>query len=234
LNKIKGLKKLQDCIGIQFHNVELLSLAMTHPTYVFENRSLKSHNQRLEFLGDAVLGMVVAEYLFKNYPKKPEGDLTKLRAVLVCENTLSENARRINLGSYLLLGRGEELSGGRERQSILADTYEALVGAIYLDHGLEAARDFVLIDIKKNLSNKNISYQDHKTLLQEIIQKYHNENVSYAILEESGPDHDKCFVAGVFFKEKLLAKGIGKSKKEAEQRAAKLAYKKIHDKVKIL
>jgi len=230
LAKHDTLYKLQKNIGVQFNNPDILLAALTHPTYVFENKTNRPHNQRLEFLGDAVLGMIVAEYLYKNFPDKPEGDLTKMRAGLVCESALAENARRLNLGEYLLLGRGEEISGGRKRQSILADSYEAVVGAIYLDCGLEAARNFVIRDLKIQLSEESMrAYKDYKTLLQELIQKYHTENVSYSILEETGPDHDKRFLAGVYFKGKLLAKGSGKSKKEAEQEAAKFAYNEIKD-----
>ena len=179
-------------------------------------------------MGDAVLGMIVAGYLYKNNPRKQEGYLTKLRAVLVCETALSENAKHMNLGSYLLLGKGEALSGGRDRRSILADAYEALVGAIYLDLGLSAAQEFVTRNIERQLNSKTLeSFKDHKTLLQELIQKHHNDNVSYAILDEHGPDHDKLFFVGVYFKGKLLAKGKGKSKKEAEQRAAKSAFNRI-------
>ncbi|HBT20024.1 MAG TPA: ribonuclease III [Peptococcaceae bacterium] len=227
----RSLESLQQKIGIKFDNINTLLTALTHPTYVFEKRNVREHNQRLEFLGDAVLGMIVAEFLYKNYPNKSEGDLTKLRASLVCESSLAKNARRIDLGDYLFMGKGEDISGGRQRQSILADSYEALVGAIYLDRGLDAARSFVVRDLK-TLLNEGVesTFKDYKTLLQELVQKKYNENVSYSILEESGPDHDKNFVAGVFFKGKLLTKGSGKSKKEAEQEAAKYAYSILMDK----
>jgi len=224
----KTLESLQQKIGIWFNDIKILLTALTHPTYVFEKKNVREHNQRLEFLGDAVLGMIVAEFLYRNYPDKSEGDLTKLRASLVCESSLAKNARRINLGEYLFMGRGEDISGGRHRQSILADSYEALVGAIYLDKGLDAARNFVVRDLKI-LLNEGVesTFKDYKTLLQELVQKRHNENVSYSILEESGPDHNKSFVAGVYLKGKLLTKGSGKSKKEAEQEAAKYAYNSL-------
>ena len=229
------LLQLQRDLGVSFMDPDLLNLALTHPTYVFEHRGSRQHNQRLEFLGDAVLGMIVAEYLFKRYPNSPEGELTKLRASLVCENTLADNASRLKLGRYLLLGRGEEMSGGRHRASILADAYEALVGAVYLDSSLETARKVVEKDIEVHIERKDIwVHKDYKTVLQEIVQKHHNENVTYSILSESGPDHDKRFVAGVSFKGKLLAQGKGRSKKEAEQEAARQAYQRVHNLVKTL
>ncbi|NLO89584.1 MAG: ribonuclease III [Clostridia bacterium] len=224
----KALESLQRKIGVWFNDKKVLQTALTHPTYVFEKKTVQEHNQRLEFLGDAVLGMIVAEYLYRTYPDKSEGDLTKLRASLVCESSLAKNARRINLGEYLFMGKGEDISGGRHRQSILADSYEALVGAIYLDRGLNTVRNFVVRDLEILLSDGvESTFRDYKTLLQEFVQKRHNENVSYAILEESGPDHNKSFVAGVFLKGQLLSKGSGKSKKEAEQEAAKYAYNSL-------
>lgn len=223
LNKLEEFEKR---IGITFENKKLLNMALTHPTYIFENRDvLHHHNQRLEFLGDAVLGMIVAEHLYTIYPKHPEGQLTKLRANLVCETALASNAKRHNIGSVLLLGRGEEMSGGRERPSILADAYEALVGAMYLDSGLTKVRDFVVRDIHGLLTDEELlSHRDYKTLLQELVQKHHDVNVTYSIISATGPDHDKRFVAGVSLRGEFLAEGKGKSKKEAEQEAARVAY----------
>ena len=228
----KVLKEFEGRIGISFIDKKLLNMALTHPTYAFEHKNIThQHNQRLEFLGDAVLGMVVAEYLYKTYPKQPEGYLTKLRARLVCETALANYAKGHQFGSALLLGRGEEASGGRERPSILADAYEALVGAIYLDSGLDRVREFVVRDIKRYLSGEELwRYRDYKTLLQELVQKHHEMNVTYKILKESGPDHDKRFVAGVFFKERMLGEGKGKSKKEAEQEAARVAFEQYSQK----
>ena len=227
--RIKNLKKFEEKIGITFCDKQLLNMALTHPTYVFEHRNIaQHHNQRLEFLGDSVLGMIVAEHLYKSFPKQPEGYLTKLRASLVCENALATYARGHDIGSVLQLGRGEEISGGRQRPSSLADAYEALVGAIYLDTGLEAVREFVIRDVRKFITGEELwSHRDYKTLLQELVQKRHEGNVNYAILEATGPDHDKRFVAGVYFKGRLIAQGAGKSKKEAEQEAARLAYRKL-------
>ncbi|GAW91070.1 ribonuclease III [Calderihabitans maritimus] len=225
----KQLAELQQKLGVSFKNWELLNRALTHPTYAFEHRELKlEHNQRLEFLGDAVLGMIMAEYLYLNYPHKPEGELTKMRAAVVCEPTLARKAAELGLGSYLLLGRGEELSGGRERASILADVFEAVIGALYLDKGVEDTRNFVLAYLAEEVKHiEDGGYGDYKTALQELVQKNFDDNVSYVILEETGPDHDKRFVAGVKFQERLLAKGSGRSKKEAEQKAAAVALEKI-------
>ncbi|MGI6066199.1 MAG: ribonuclease III [Bacillota bacterium] len=203
--------------------------ALTHPTYVFENKNKGLvHNQRLEFLGDAVLGLAVGEYLYSSYPQRPEGELTKMRAAVVCEAALAERARSLGLGKYLLLGRGEELSGGRNRTSILADVFEAVIGAVYLDAGWDVVKEFILkqlVDVIKNVDTD--SYGDYKTMLQELVQKYGEESVSYLILKESGPDHHKKFVAGVTYRDRLLAHGSGYSKKEAEQKAAQTALRNL-------
>lgn len=229
VQRTKDLKEFEASIGISFTDQQLLNIALTHPTYVFEHRNVvHQHNQRLEFLGDSVLGLVVAEHLFLSFPKQPEGYLTKLRANLVCEMALANYARVHNLGRYLLLGKGEEHSGGRQRSSILADAYEALVGAIFLDSGLDRVREFVIKDIRDFMTGEEMwSHRDYKTLLQELVQKHHEGNVTYCILEATGPDHDKRFVAGVYFKGRLMSKGNGKSKKEAEQDAARLAFHKL-------
>lgn len=226
----QSLLELQQKCGIHVPDLALLNMALTHPTYAFEHQhEAATHNQRLEFLGDAVLGLVVAEYLYHHYPEKPEGELTKMRAAVVCEATLARKATEIQLGSYLLLGKGEEMTGGRERPSILADAFEALIGAIFLASGLSASRQFILRRFKNDLETAaRGKYRDYKTLLQELVQEKHNENVTYVILEESGPDHDKRFVAGVSFQQQILAKGTGKSKKEAEQNAAGQALQKLN------
>lgn len=205
---------------IEFDDEELMSTALIHPSYAQE-RSAQSNNQRLEFLGDAVLDFVVAEYLYKNYSDKAEGDLTQIRARVVCEKALVEMANSINIGKYLMLGRGEDMSGGRNRKSILADTVEAVIGAVYLDQGLECARSFILKYLQTVImETANGDYQDYKSRLQEIVQARSRDNVYYKIISETGPAHAKSFVAGVFLKDKLLATGNGKSKKEAEQSAA--------------
>jgi len=199
----------------------LLTTALTHPSYLFENpESGRENNQRLEFLGDAILDFVVAEYLYLNYPDRPEGELTKMRAAVVNETTLARTAQAIGLGRELLLGRGEQLSGGRERPSILADAWEAVLGAIYLQYGLTEARRVVLELLKPEIEEvAKGNYGDYKTQLQERAQKEEAE-INYQILAEEGPDHNKRFTAGVFLGGNLMGTGIGRTKKEAEQNAA--------------
>jgi ribonuclease-3 len=230
LKKIEELMQILEELGAPMKNTDLLAQALIHPTYVFEHRKQKlSHNQRLEFLGDAVLGLVMGEYLYQQFPKKPEGDLTKMRAAVVCESSLAERAKALNLGKYLFLGRGEELSGGRERNSVLADAFEAVTGAIYLDLGLPAAKKFLIGQLARTVENFDFTdFGDYKTMLQELVQKYDDDGVSYTILDESGPDHKKNFVAGVKYREHILAQGQGGSKKEAEQRAARAALKNVN------
>ncbi|MFA7078077.1 MAG: ribonuclease III [Syntrophomonas sp.] len=205
---------------IKFHDEELMVTALIHPSYAQE-QSIVSNNQRLEFLGDAVLDFIVAEYLYRNFEDKPEGDLTQIRARVVCEKALVEIANCINIGKYLMLGRGEDMSGGRSRKSILADTVEAVIGAIYLDQGLDNAREFILQYLQPVIDETaQGDYQDYKSRLQEYVQSRSKDNVHYEIVSETGPPHARSFVAGVFLKDELLACGKGKSKKEAEQNAA--------------
>lgn len=209
--------------GIELSDSGLIVTALTHPSYSQEHEGV-INNQRLEFLGDAVLNMIVAEHLFREFPERPEGDLTKMRARVVCEKALAKMAEELSLGDYILLGKGEELSGGRQRHSILADGVEAVIGAVYLDKGLDYTREFILrylADDVKNMATGN--FYDYKSRLQELVQSRCRENVNYVILEESGPAHNKTFIAGVYFRNRLLAKGVGKSKKEAEQNAAERA-----------
>jgi ribonuclease-3 len=219
------LRKFGKKIEQEIKDYQLLNLAFTHPTYVFEHpKTNLISNQRLEFLGDAVLGMIIAELLYTSYPDKAEGELTKMRAALVCETSLAEIARTISLGDYLLLGKGEEQSGGRERVSILADALEAVIGALFLQTDLAKLTNFIHSLFKTQLEKIEIgNYGDYKTNLQELVQKHFEDNVSYTILEESGPDHNKSFVAGVIFQDVIIATGQGKSKKEAEQKAAQKA-----------
>lgn len=199
----------------------LLQKALTHPSYLFENpQPGAEHNQRLEFLGDAILDFIVAEYLYLTYPDRPEGELTKMRAAVVNESTLARVAMEIELGQELLLGKGEQVSGGRERPSILADAWEAVIGAIYLQYGLQEARRVVLTLLKPAIEDvAKGNYGDYKTMLQERAQREENE-VSYRILAEEGPDHNKRFTAGVFLQGKIMGQGKGRTKKEAEQNAA--------------
>jgi ribonuclease-3 len=212
-------------LGLKVNNNELICNALIHPSFAQEKNTFQN-NQRLEFLGDAVLDFVVAEYLYIFYPEKAEGELTQIRAKVVCEKALSEMALNINLGKYILLGKGEELSGGRKRKSILADTVEALIGAIYLDSGLEAARSFILKYLKGYIENAAAgAYQDYKSKLQEMVQAKKKENVTYKILDETGPAHARVFFSGVFYRNNLLASGAGNSKKESEQNAAEKVLK---------
>lgn len=218
------MKDLFDKINYHFKNKTYIETALTHSSYANESKKHLDYNERLEFLGDSVLSIVVADYLFKNYSHLPEGDMTKLRASLVCEQTLFDFANEISLGSYLKLGKGEVITGGRERPSILADAFEALIAAIYLDGGLIEARDFVLRFVKERIKASDFeAVKDYKTILQEIIQQNKEEKVTYCLVSESGPDHDKHFCVEVHLNSNVIGRGEGKSKKQAEQFAAKEA-----------
>lgn len=210
----------------RFKDPELLANALCHSSYANEHRErgYKS-NERLEYLGDAVLGMISAEYIYGKYSDLPEGEMTKLRASIVCEQSLYEFAEEINLGSMLLLGKGEINGGGNKRPSVLADAVEAVLAAIYLDGGLDSAKKFILEFIKRKaeIVVKGNTPVDYKTTLQEIVQKNHQETLSYHVKSESGPDHDKLFVIEVHINSNPVATGEGKSKKQAEQAAAKAA-----------
>lgn len=219
------VQQFQQNIGYEYRNRNLMLEALTHPSSGKDGKSIK-HNQRLEFLGDSVLSIIVSQHLFEHYTDLLEGQLTKLRASLVCEKSLHEFAKQISLGQFLILGNGEELTGGRARPSILADAFEAVLGSIYLDGGLEPARQFVLRFIPKNMMLKDMSKSsDYKTTLQEIIQKNPEEKVEYVTVEEKGPDHDKIFTVEVHLNSNVIGVGEGKSKKQAEQCAAKEALK---------
>ena len=217
-------KELEKVIGYTFSNPKYLTIALSHTSYVNEVKRGLVSNERQEFLGDAVLSIVVSDYLFKHYSHLPEGELTKLRASLVCEKSLCEFAHMIGLGQYLMLGRGEEQMGGRERPSILADAFEALIAAIYLDGGMEHAKKFILGFVKKQVEKgKKVFFKDYKTALQEIIQQNREEQLTYVLVGESGPDHDKHFSVEVHLNSNVIGKGEGRSKKDAEQMAAKEA-----------
>ncbi len=214
------LKKLEETVGYQFKDKNLLLLALTHSSYANEHkRKSKTNNERLEFLGDAVLELVISDYLFREYTGKDEGKLTKLRSSLVCEYTLAICARDISLGEYLLLSKGEEITGGRERDSILSDAFEALIGAIYLDGGLEKASCFIHKNLLKDVEDKTLFY-DAKTILQEIVQSDNSGKLSYHLVGESGPDHNKEFTVEARIGDETYAIGRGKTKKGAEQIAA--------------
>ncbi len=220
---MKSIQQLQQVIHYQFHNITFLEVALTHSSYANEMRHQVRYNERQEFLGDAVLSIIVSDYLFNNYTV-PEGDLTKLRAALVCERSLDVMANKIGLGAYLRLGHGEEMTGGRTRPSIIADAFEALIAAIYLDSGIESAREFVLPFVIEMLEHEDsLSFKDYKTILQEIIQQNPEEKLVYKLVGEKGPDHDKRFVVEVLLNSNVIGKGQGRSKKTAEQMAAKEA-----------
>ena len=206
-------------IHYTFNDKELLRTALTHSSYANEKKGKIRFNERLEFLGDAVLQLITSEKLFKENPNMPEGKMSKQRAALVCEDALAGYAHEINLGDYLNLGKGEETTGGRKRPSILSDAFEAVIGAIFLDGGMEPAKKFVLHFVDA----AHLSLQDYKTLLQEIIQQNPGEKLSYVVTKESGPDHDKQFTMEVHLNSNVIGKGTGKSKKHAEQAAAKEA-----------
>lgn len=219
--------EFEEKIGYSFKDKSLLELALTHSSYANENK-LKKNNERFEFLGDSVLGFVTAEYLFSEYKNRPEGEMTKLRAAVVCEKSLFKFAEQIDLGKYILLGRGEESTGGRNRPSVVSDAFEAVVAAIYLDGGMDAAKPYILKFIKDAVK-KEASFKDNKSLLQEEIQKVKGNTLSYEEVGEEGPDHDKTFVFRVLLNGKILGEGKGKSKKEAEQNAAGNALNKIYN-----
>ncbi len=209
-----------------FRDKGLLHNALTHSSYANENRDKGAQsNERLEFLGDSVLGLICAETIYKEYSGLPEGDLTKLRAAIVCESSLYEFACSIGLGEHLLLGRGERAGGGASRPSVLADAVEAVLAALYLDGGMEAARGFILDFIRQKAADTVRAGRviDYKTTLQEIVQKNHEETLQYRLKEERGPDHDKRFVIEVLINSNVLAQGEGRSKKQAEQAAARAA-----------
>mgnify|MGYP003099465464 CR=1 FL=1 len=207
--------------GYHFQNPHLLKQAMTHSSYANEHKAKGYHdNERLEFLGDAVLEVVSSEFLFRHYPALPEGDLTKLRASIVCEPTLALCARELDLGDFLLLGKGEEHTGGRKRDSIVSDAMEALIGAIYLDGGFASAKEFVHRFIMTDIEHKKLFY-DSKTILQEQVQKnWHDGEISYVLTGEEGPDHDKTFLVDLYVAGEKKSSGKGRTKKAAEQDAA--------------
>ena len=220
------MEVLQNKLEYKFNNVKLLENALNHSSYANEVRGGVTSNERLEFLGDSVLSVIVASYLFENFKSIPEGELTKLRASLVCEKSLCAFSRQIGLGEFLRLGKGEEKGGGRERDSILADAFEAVLAAIYLDGGMKQAEKFVLRYVLPELTNRDDEvFKDYKTALQEIIQRNPEESVTYHLIGESGPDHNKVFEVAVRLNSNIIGTGTGRSKKQAEQMAAKEALK---------
>ena len=218
------IKDLETAIGYRFQNITLLQNALTHSSYANErwHDSLMS-NERLEFLGDSILGMVVAEHLFCNFPDRPEGELTRMRADMVCEQALAEIAQRLSLGQHMLLGNGEEQGGGRARASILADAVESVIAACFLDGGMEAAKAFISQFVLCNVPVNRLHNADHKTALQELVQQKKDQILSYALVGESGPDHNKQFTVAVSLNGTVVGQGTGSSKKRAEQEAARAA-----------
>ena len=225
------IKDLEAAIGYRFKNISLLQNALTHSSYANErwHNSLMS-NERLEFLGDAILGMTVAKYLYQTFPDRPEGELTRMRADMVCEQTLAKVAARIELGRHLLLGNGEDQGGGRTRNSILADAVESVIAACYLDGGLESAQRFIEQFILVEVPVKQLHNADYKTALQELVQQKKNQVLTYTLVGESGPDHDKKFDVEVKLNGVVIGSGSGSSKKRAEQDAAHSALNKLSEK----
>ena len=218
------ISDLESAIGYRFKNITLLQNALTHSSYANErwHDSLKS-NERLEFLGDSILGMVVAEHLYRTFPDRPEGELTRMRADMVCETSLAVIADRLQLGQHLLLGHGEEQGGGRSRASILADAVESVIAASFLDGGMDAARGIIERFVLTNVPVGRLHNEDYKTGLQELVQQKKNQVLSYALVGETGPDHDKKFMVEVSLNGQVIGKGTGTSKKRAEQDAARSA-----------
>lgn len=216
----KKLEEFENRIQYKFQNKNLITLALTHSSYANEKHQGNfANNERLEFLGDAVLELVSSEYLFLHYKNMHEGDLTKFRASIVCEPTLAASAREMELGDYLLLGRGEDMTGGRDRDSILSDAMEAIIGAIYLDSGFASAKEHISRFILSDIEHKQLFF-DSKTILQEMVQGKGEAVLQYKLIKEEGPDHNKKFTAAVYLGTKELAQGTGKTKKASEQAAA--------------
>ena len=222
------IKNLEAAIGYRFQNITLLQNALTHSSYANErwHNSLLS-NERLEFLGDSILGMVVAEYLYRNFPDRPEGELTRMRADMVCETSLAQIANRLDLGRHLLLGHGEERFGGRSRASILADAVESVIAASFLDGGMAAAEGIITRFVLCDVPVSKLHNQDYKTALQELVQQKKNQVLCYRLVGESGPDHDKVFTAQVLLNDQVVGEGTGSSKKRAEQDAARVALEQL-------
>ena len=227
MNNFK-LEEVEKCLGVKFSNELLIKTALTHSSYAKQFKGAK-YNERLEFLGDSVLQLCITQYLFVNYEKKNEGDLTKIRSLIVCENSLYEVAQKLKIAKYIIMSKGEYLTGGMERVSIQADAIEAIIAAIYLDNGEEAANKFILTQfaeiIDKAINNKIIL--DFKTELQEYLQKDGEVNITYELVKFEGPPHRRKFYLNVYVEDKLMGTGSGYSKKDAEQKAAKEALKAL-------
>lgn len=233
-NRVKELSSFVEKNHIPIKDLNLLNIALTHTSFINEHKNKKYHdNERLEFLGDAVLDLVVGEYLFKRFPQWSEGNLTRAKASVVCLQSCAECAARFEVGEHILLGRGEELSGGRTRESILGDAFEAIIGAIYLDNDYTTTVSFVLAHMKKFLDMVEQGTYDHdyKSDLQELVQQQGNINITYVVAKNEGPDHDKTIWMDVYIAGKCMGHGVGKSKKSAAQQAAKEALQCIKNNI---
>lgn len=218
------MNSLEKRLNYKFKNIDLLKNALVHSSYANEVRGSVHSNERLEFLGDSVLSVIVSEHLYNKFPTMPEGELTRMRASLVCEKSLCEFSRELGIGKCLKLGKGEDKNGGRERDSILADAFEAVLAAVYLDGGMDAAKAHIMNTVLRDIKHcEDDTFKDYKTTLQEVIQRNPEESVSYILVNESGPDHNKSFTVEVHLNSNVIGKGTGKSKKQAEQMAAKQA-----------
>ncbi len=226
------MKSLEAKLNYKFNNIEFLKKALIHSSYANEVRGNTQSNERLEFLGDSVLSVIVSEHLYQKYPKMPEGELTRIRASLVCEKSLCTLSRELGIGEHLMLGHGEDKNGGRERDSILADAFESVLAAIYLDGGMSAAVNHIMNTVLRDLEHhSDDTFKDYKTTLQEIIQRNPEESVSYILIDETGPDHNKLFTVEVRLNSNVIGTGSGKNKKTAEQMAAKQALKLMGEKL---
>lgn len=221
------METIEQKLGYEFQSKELLKKALTHTSYAYE-KNIES-NEKLEYLGDSILEFITSKYLYFNYPKLTEGEMTKVRASVVCEKSLYKIAKLHNFSDFLYLGKSEQLSGGKNRPAILADSVEAVIAAIYIDGGIEPAEKFIIENLKQEIeqASKHVGIKDHKTVLQEKLQIHGDVKIEYKIIQETGPDHDKSFEAQVKCNGKILAEGKGKSKKEAEMQAAKKALEEL-------
>lgn len=223
----RDMRELENRIGYQFKNIELLRKALKHSSYTNENHQAKyACNERLEFLGDAVLEVISSEFLYLENPRMPEGELTKMRASIVCEPALASCAKELRLGEFLMLGKGEETTGGRKRESVTSDALEAVIGAIYLDGGFANAKEFVHKFILNDLEHKKLFY-DSKTILQEMVQGNMEGEITYELIREEGPDHDKTFTVTVLIGNTVYGEGTGRTKKAAQQQASYQAILKL-------
>ncbi|MBN2100340.1 ribonuclease III [Candidatus Dojkabacteria bacterium] len=231
---IKLFEKAEKKIGVEFKNKKFLETALTHRSYLNENQQIDKHNERLEYLGDAVLEFLVSKYLFKNYPKKPEGELTSFRSATVKTTTLADTSRELDFGKYLRMSKGEENTGGRDKDYLLANTFEAVLGAIYLDQGIKAAESYLKRVLFHKISDivENRLDIDPKTKFQELAQELHKVTPSYELISEVGPDHEKEFTMAVYLGSRKYGTGIGASKQKAEESAAEAALEKIQKELK--